>query len=330
MAPRIHLSLFVSSSYNVKVYGDLVYLIRLNETVADKMFQIKIVYFAVCVTLAVCIKDFDTYNGIKKSAVCLIQRIAQHHDVIAEYHIERFERKGNITDVACRLNLGKEVYNANSTSLLKANEVAARKAFAETRLKKYAIENITCDVYGPGKKSDADLLEEYADYLEEDITYNEDTQFTNGTYKYTASLNGTSASGYGCSRKFTKQEAAAQLMQTIGRLHVVDALTMQYNDSQYHDMEPMKRLRKIVRITDPTAEVVYINKDEKFETQEEKIKLTRIIALAMAIDYVASGEGNDFYEAKREAAATLLRNMDFTVTYDPKKTRWWQFWKWFW
>lgn len=295
------------------------------------MFRINLVYLVVCFTLAVCATDFDIYDGVKKSAVCLVQRIAQYHDVIAEYHIIKFEMNENTTEVESELKLGTEKFTANSTSLFKANELVARKALAATTLSKSSLENITCDVYGPDKKNDVDLLQDYADLLDEAISFHEDIQFTNGTYKYTASLNGTSAIGYGCSRRFTRKEAASQLMQNIGRLHVIEALTMQYNQTKYHDMEPIKRLRKIVHITEPSCDVVYIKKDEKFETQEEKVqRVTRIVAEAMAIDYVQAGEGNNYYEAKREAAANLLRNMKFVVTYDPEKTRWWQFWKWLW
>lgn len=286
------------------------------------MFQAKLIYFVVGLTL-VCTTDFATYDGydIKRSAVCLIQRVAQHNHITAKFEKVHSEQNNDTTHVECELDLGDEHYFSNATSLAKAKEKVARQAYALTKYTKPPLENRTCAVNGPGKKIDISLLEEYAHVIHKHILYTEGHRSSNGTFEISASLDGKTASGIGYKKKLAKRVAATNLLQIIGRITVIDSLIAKYNQTKYHKMEPTLRLRKIARVIDPTGDGIYTKKNEVLERQEGKGQVKRITVDVIANDYVAAGTGNTFEEAKRSAAANLLRSMDFTNTYQHRKHR---------
>lgn len=277
--------------------------------------KLKLIYFLISITLVVCVADFKTYDNvnIKRSAVCLIQRIAQQNHIVANFKNMGLEQRNATTHVQCKLELGTEQYTSNSTSFTKAKEKVSRQAYALTKYHKPELNNRTCAVSEPGKKSEISLLEEYAHVINKTLLYNEEHGNSNGTFQFTATLNGKSASGIGYKKKIAKQMAAAELLNMIGRTNVIDALVAKYNRTIYHNMEPTLRLRKIARVTDPTADGIY-SQTVVSERQGAK-QVERFTVNVSANDYEAGGSGSTLEEARKKAAANLLRTMNFVVTY---------------
>lgn len=276
-----------------------------------KMFRIKLIFFLVAFTLVASTTDFGIVEGIKRSAVCLIQRVATHNHVTAKYDKVSQEQKNGTTLIRCKLELGTEEYAANSTSLAKAKEKVSRQAYALTKYQKPPLGNRTCIVHHPTAKSDISLLEEYAQFIHSHVLYAEKPRNPNGTFESGATLNEKSGSGIGNSKKLAKTAAATKLLDVIGRKKVTDALTGKYNKPEYHNVDPTIRLRKIVCVTELNGDAIYTKQKEVTEAAGK-----RIVAQVETSDAMATGSGATYEEACSNAAANLLRNyLHFNVTY---------------
>lgn len=275
------------------------------------MFLVKFTIFSITLTLAASTADYQEIEGIKRSAVCLIERVATHNHVTAKFQKVGQEQKNGTTLIACKLELGTEEYAANSTSLAMAKEKVSRQAYALTKYQKPPLGNRTCIVHHPTAKSDISLLEEYAQLLHSHVLYAEKARNPNGTFECDATLNDKSGSGIGHSKKLAKTVAATQLLAVIGRKKVIDALTAKYNKPEYHNMEPMVRLRKIVRVTELNGDATYTKQREVSEGAGK-----RIVAQVLTSEGMSTGSGATYEEACSNAAANFLRNfLRFTVTH---------------
>lgn len=276
---------------------------------STKMFQLKLIFISIAFafTFVASSGDFQLIDGVKRSAVCLIQRIASHNHITAKYEKVNQLQKNTTTLIKCKLELGTEVYMVNSTSLSKAKEKVSREAYALTKYQKPSLGNRTCIVHQPSVKSDISLLEEYAQSIRKHVLYSEKARHTNHTFGCDVTLDGKAASGIGLSKKLAKTAAATHLVDAIGRANVVNALTAKYNQPQYHGMAPMERLRKIIGVTDLNGDAVY-SKVSGGSGKPIHVRIT-------TSDTVANGSGATYEEACSNAAAHVLEHMRFTVTY---------------
>lgn len=275
------------------------------------MFQVKLIFFSIALTLVASATDYQIVEGIKRSAVCLVERIATHNHVAAKFEKVGQEQKNGSTLIRCKLELGTEEYSANSTSMPMAKEKVSRQAYALTKYQKPPLGNRTCIVHRPTAKSDISLLEEYAQSIHSHVSYAEKPRNSNGTFECDASLNGKTGSDIGHSKKMAKTAAATKLLDAIGRTSVISALTAKYNNPKYHNVEPTIRLRKIIRVTELNGDGIYT----KLKEVSEGVG-TRIVAQVETRDAMATGSGATNEEAYSNAAANLLRNfLHFTVTY---------------
>lgn len=277
------------------------------------MFQLKLILISIAIafTFAVSTDDYQLVDGTKRSAVCLIERIASHNHITAKYEKINQEQKNGTTLIRCKLDLGTEEYRANSTSLSKAKEKVSREAYALTKYQKPSIGNRTCIVHQPSVKSDISLLEEYAQSIRAHVFFSEKARHSNGSFECDVTLDGKSVWGIGLSKKLAKTAAATHLLSTIGRTKVIDALTAKYNQSGYHNMEPISRLRKIARVTELNGDVNCMKKNEVLERSGKRI----YAEINTSDNRKARGAAATFEEACSNAAVDILGNMQFTVTY---------------
>lgn len=283
------------------------------------MFQVKILYFLTAVLVVVCASENDTINNVdtKRSAVCLIQRVAQHNHITATYTKVNFAQRNGTTHVECKLKLGTEEYHGNSTSFSKAKEKVAREAYALTKYTKPPLKNQTCIAPPVPPKNDISLLEEYATAIRKFTIY-EETHSGIGKYEYKVTLDGKSATAASEStKKEAKKLAAASLIAQIGRESVINTLTSKYNRTEHHTMEPEERLRKIIRVTDLSGDGTYTKLRETSEREAGKT-VKRIVMQVEAKNAIAAGAGYTEDEASSNAAANLLRHLGFVVDYPPK------------
>lgn len=275
------------------------------------MLQVKLIFFSIALTLIASTTDYEIVEGIKRSAVCLIQRVANHNHITAKFQKVSQEQKNGTTSIRCKLDLGTEEYATNSTSLAMVKEKVSRQAYALTKYQKPPLGNRTCIVHRPEAKSDVSLLEEYAQLNHGHVVYSEKPRHQNGTFECDAALDGKSGSGIGHNKQLAKTAAATQVLNAIGRTKVINSLTAKYNQPRYHNMEPTKRLRKIVRVTELNGDGIYTKENEVSEGAGK-----RIVAQVKTADAVAAGSGATYEEACSNAAANLLRSFyHFNVTY---------------
>lgn len=284
------------------------------------MFQAKFLYFFVAILVAVCATEITNDVGVdtKRSAVCLIYRIAQHNHVNASFTKVNIVQRNGTTHIECKLNLGNEEYIGNSTAFGKAKEKVARQAYAKTKYQKPAIENRTCLIPVHTIKNDINLLQEYATAINSSVKYEEKPQDNRCKFEYVVSLDGKSASAISdTKKKEAKRLAAALLIDRIGRDAIVNTLSSKFNGSNYHSMEPVQRLRKIIQVTDLSGDAVYSKMQESSERKAGKI-VKRIVMQVEAKSSMAAGAGTTVEEASTNAAANLLRHLGFVVDYPPK------------
>lgn len=141
------------------------------------MFQAKMFYFLVGILVLVCTTENNVDGlGIERSAVCLIQRIAQYNHIDATYTKVSFEQRNGTIHSECKLLLGTEEYTSNSTSFPNAKEKVARQAYTKTRYQRPEIRNRTCLNHTPTNKSDISILEEYANAIDATVVSYEEIQ----------------------------------------------------------------------------------------------------------------------------------------------------------
>lgn len=283
------------------------------------MFRAKLLCFILGIVVAVRANQENVEDvGVKRSAICLVQRVAQHNHINATYTKLHFEHRNATTHVEAKLQLGTEEYISNSTSYSKAKERAARQAYAKTKYTKPPIRNRTCLIEAPTVKSDISLLEEYADAIGGAVTYEEKPP-NNTWFGYELSLNGQRASAIsGIKKKEAKKLAAMRLIETIGRSQIIDTLTSKFNQTKYHGMDPVQRLRKIVQVNDLTGDAVYSVFKEVSERKAGKT-VKKFVVQVDAKGYVTAGEGYTFEEAKTNAAVAMLQFLKFVVVHQPNK-----------
>lgn len=278
------------------------------------MLHLKLFYFAIGVIVAVSGTESDLDVGVKRSAVCLIERVAKHNNLTAHYEkVNLQHHKNGTTHVKCRLELGTENYTENSTSFTKAKEKAARAAYALTKYSKPALGNRTCLVHTELTKSDLSLLEEYATAIGKEVRYTQKGQNGKKSFEVEISLDNQSANGVGSKKKAAKAAAAKSLIEKIGRVKIIDRLAQKFNQTKYHGLDPVQRVRKIVRITDFYGDGEYTRNDVDSKTNKNGSR--NVIVKLRANDYLTTGSGTTFQEASSNAAANLLLNMNFTVTH---------------
>lgn len=290
-----------------------------NETNV-KMIQAKFVHFIVGVIIAfsasggvLSTDNADTDVGIKRSAVCLIQHLAHHNHIEAKYENKSFEQRNATTSTKCKLNLGKEHYESESTSYKKCKDKVSRQAYALTNYTKPALHDRTCIIQTPTAKSDISLLHEYAQALHSYVTFEEKP------HEVIATLGNLSASGTSNqTKKKAKTAAASNLIEKIGRKEIVNKLESKFNGTDFHGMDPVERLRKIIRVSDTTGDAAYAKLTQSTELKGGQ-RVETIIAKVEAKDSEVTGKGSTLEEAKRDAAANLLRELGFIVNYPPPK-----------
>lgn len=308
-----------------KICFRLLCIFSLTQSVSrskrQAMFKATLILLLFGVNLSVGTSDLIIVDGIKRSAVCLIERVASHNHITAKFERINYEQKNNGTTlIKCQLELGTEKYKANSTSFPKAKEKVSRQAYALTNYTKPTLGNRTCianDNDAVIVKSDISLLEEYSHLIGGHVLYNEAARNSNGTFECVASFDGKSASGIGHKKRDAKAAAATHLLDLVGRSKVIGALRNKYNATGYHNMEPMSRLRKIISVTHINGEGVYSKVKEVTENLQGKGPVKRIVAQVSAVNMMAAGVGDTYDEACSNAAAKLLEGLNFTVTYHP-------------
>lgn len=280
------------------------------------MFQANLVYFLVGIVTVAYANESDV--GIKRSAVCLIARVAHHNNIEAIYTKTNIEQMNGTTHLTCKLKLGTEEYAANSTSISKAKERVSRVAYSQTKYTKPKLQNRTCIVQPTVEKNDISLLQEYADSLGMHPLYEEKPHNVQHKFGFEVRLNGKKAeASSNKKKKEAKKMAATNLIELIGRRHIVDTLTAKFNKPKYHSMEPTKRLRKVIQVSDATEDaIIYTMMEEVTETLAGKAT-KRISMQVEANDFMVIGTGSTTEEAKTNAAAKLLRHLNFTVDYPP-------------
>lgn len=284
------------------------------------MFQAKFLYFLVAILVTVCATEITNDDSVdtKRSAVCLIYRIAQHNHVNASFIKVNINQRNGTTYIECKLNLGNEEYTGDSTAFGKAKEKVARQAYAKTKYQKPAIQNRTCLIPVHTIKNDINLLQEYATVIGKLITYEEKPQENRCKFEYMVSLDGKTASAISDKKKKeAKRLAAALLIDRIGRDAIVNTLSLKYNGTDYHSMEPMQRLRKIIQVTDLSGDAIYSKMQETSERKASKT-VKRIVMQVEAKSSMAVGAGTTVEEASTNAAVNLLRHLGFAVDYPPK------------
>lgn len=281
-----------------------------------QMFQANLVYFLVGVVAVAYANEIDV--GVKRSAVCLIVRLAHYNNIDATYTKTNIEQMNGTTHLTCKLKLGTEEYATNSTSFAKAKERVSREAYSRTKYMKPKVKNRTCIVEPTVDKNDISLLQEYADSLDMHPLYEEKPQNVQHKFGFEVTLNGKKAEASSDKKKKeAKKMAATHLIELIGRQHIVDTLTAKFNKPKYHSMEPTKRLRKVIQVSDPTDDaIIYTMMEEVTETVAGKAS-KRISMQVEANDFMVIGTGSTIGEAKTNAAAKLLRHLNFTVNYPP-------------
>lgn len=282
------------------------------------MLQFKLFCFALGILVSVCggtETDFDSV-GIKRSAVCLIERVAQHNNLTVHYEkVNLQHHKNGTTHTKCKLELGTEQYTANSTSYAKAKEKVAREAYALTKYSKPPIGNKTCLVHTEQTKSDISLLQEYARAIGKEVRFNELPQNGQQGFEIEVSLDDKKASGKDAKKKGAKALAAKNLIDKINRIKIIDQLALKYNRTEFHGMNPVLRLRKIARITEhQVGDAEYTKMSEVLEPKTRKIK--SVVVQVQAHGYVTTGTGPTYQAASLSAATNLLRTMHFTVTFN--------------
>lgn len=254
--------------------------------------------------------DSDAEVFTKRSAICLIERVAQQNNITANYQQVSNTTNNDIVHIKFKLQLGTESYEDTSTTKNKAKEKCAREAYAKTKYSKPALKNRTCLVETTPVRTDAMILYEYATLLGEQVAIDERQVSRNpNTYQFTLSLHGKSASSTGAKKSKTKEEAANQLLEKFGKQNVINALVQKYNDVRYHKMGSAERLRKILIAKGDLRGVRFNVINENL--MEENIK--KIVVKAGALQHEAIGKATTLGEAKNQAAATILRLMNFTV-----------------
>lgn len=276
------------------------------------MVQAKIVYFFVGLFIAVSANELDEV-GIKRSAVCLIGRVAKQNHINANFTKVSLTQIYGKTDFKCKLTLGIEEYTDNGSSFAKAKEKAAREAYAKTKYAKPALGNRTCVMStAPSIKSDISLLEEYGHAINASAGYEDKTQIAAHKFECSVTFDGQTASGIGETKKKAKQLAATALIDIIGRTKIIDELMAKYNRTQYHNDNPVKRLRKIMSVSDLEEDAAYSKIRERTETKDGK-EVKIIVAQVIAKGLMVTGSGPTYEEACNNAAAKLLRNLKYIV-----------------
>lgn len=254
-------------------------------------------------------------DGVRRSAVCLIERVAVFNNVTAVFELTNKTKIDGMDHFIYKLTVGTELYNASATSAKKTKEKCAREAYALTKYKKPPLKERTCVIGTIQVKSNLSILFEYATYLNQTLQIDEKhiNQSPN-MYEITISLNGKQASATGHSKKRTKQEAAQRVLDLFGKSNVIHALVWKFNETRYHGADPTERLAKIVKAWGLNEEVKYtVNEADRVDSNGNRIH--EFTVEAEARDDIASESGITPGEAKNNAAKQILKNMGFTVTF---------------
>lgn len=282
------------------------------------MLKIKPIIFWLCVAqfswiVVSSVDPSDVELDTKRNAVCLIERVAQHNNITAVYTQVSNTTDGNFVHLKYKLQLGNEAYEDTSTTVKKAKEKCARQAYAKTKYEKPALKNRTCLVENTPVRTNVMVLYEYATLLGENVGVDEKHIGRNpNAYEITLSLHGktASANGTGIKKSAIKEQAATRLLDGFGRQNVVNALMQKFNGTAYHRMNPIERLRKVVNAANDLKGVRFTVQREFEENGVKKVAVQ-----ASALIHETIGRATTEIEAKKLAAAEILRLSGFVVTY---------------
>lgn len=250
-------------------------------------------------------------HGIERSAICLVQMIAQRNKINVVYNLTD-EHRINDTSYfifTYDIHLGNETYNASATSKKKSKEKVAATAFNQTSFTHPAnITDRTCKI-PLHPRTDLSVLHEYATLLSTRLAISErQVAVIPPKFEITIGLNGKSASATGLKKSTTKQTAATQLMEALNRERVINDLVRRYNTTKYQGMNSVDRLEKII-LTSSEDPAEYIVTEEP-NTQNGNRYKVHVLAHKGAETF---GFGKTLDEAKEDGAKNILKIFDFIV-----------------
>lgn len=281
----------------------------------------KIILFLVFIELTLygCFAEDDSYltiNGTRRSGVCLIENVAAFNKIDADFELINKTKIDGMDHFRYKLTLGTEVYNSSATSKKGSKEKVSRQAYALTKYNKPPLDDRTCIIQTAHIKSNLSILHEYATSINQSLQVDEkQINRSPSEYEIVLQLNGKRATEIGHGKQKVKQRAAHHLIELLGKQNVFAALIGKYNATRYHGMQPVQRLQKIVSTITFDEDVQYTEVDSLDKVNELGHRVREIIVEAEFKDVVARGTGTTFKEAKNDAAANILKQKGFAVTY---------------
>lgn len=252
--------------------------------------------------------DFHiTINGGRRSAVCLIELLAHHNKINAEYNFTGMAPVNHTIHFTFDLRLGAENYTATATSKKKAKEAVAATAYNTTAYSKPDIKAKTCMIAAT-QRTDLSVLYEYATILNTTLAIeDEQVSVSPAKFQIRLALDGKSATVQGHKKATIKQEAAAQLLTALGRDRVRGAMLQRYNAPKYHRMSSVERLNKIVFATQ-TDEARYSVIEQPNNSNGRRYKVN-----VWAQNVETTGVGETLEKAHEDGAKNVLEHLNFTV-----------------
>lgn len=243
-----------------------------------------------------------------RSAVCLINQLAQHNKITAQFELEETPNT-NQTHYMYQLELGEEKYHASSTTKSKTKEKVSREAYTKTRYEKPKLKERTCINNERAPKSNVSLIYEYA--IEKNKTVTVDVSHINlwpNTFQADIELDNYKASAIGSNKSEAKESAAIMLVNKIGRAEILRSLEVKYNSARYMVMEPVERLRLLLwsRGENPLSFVMLqeISHGDRTSTYVMKVDVPYLDAV---------GSGATTAIAQNAAANNALRLLNFNI-----------------
>lgn len=247
-------------------------------------------------------------NGVQRSAICLVQMIAQENHLVVFYNFTEKHRINETLYFTCELHLKNENYTASATSKKKSKEKVAATAYNQTSFAKPKnITDRTCKI-SIHIRSDLSVLYEYATFLNTTLAISErQTAVSPAKFEVTIGLDGKSASATGHKKSTIKQTAATELIEALNRGNVINALVRRYNAPKYQQMNSVDRLNKIIG-TSGEGPAVYTVQEQPDNNNGRRYKVN-----VLAENAEAFGFGNTLDEANEDGAKQILKMLDFIV-----------------
>lgn len=250
-----------------------------------------------------------------RSAVCLINQLAQKNNITAKYNYIALARQGEGAPATPRpqsfeyqLTLGDESYTKTASDKRNAKEGVSREAYDKTRYPKPHLKDRTC--VENALRSNVSLLYEYATTQHKGILDKVIHESTlPNKFRVELKLDDKEGIDTGFSIKQAKAKAAEKLIAMIGREHILSEITKKFNDPEFFEMKNAERLQRILYArgeSEPKFEL-------DAEMQSSDGRTTNYVYTASGSTMVTSGSGNSEEDAREDAARNYLKSLGFEV-----------------